>query len=77
MYYIICTNKKGQTLFLANRKRFSKSWWTTKISLAMEYIYRHAAEKFIARLYLNNPRIIDGSEMKTILRKKQPSCTTL
>lgn len=70
-YYIVCTNRKGETLFLVNRHRFTGSWWTQKIELAMEYIHLGAAKQFLSRLYLNNPRIVDEKEAKKILRTQK------
>ena len=68
MYVIKTIGKKG-TLFLVDRKKTKKYWWTYKIELAMIFLSIVTADKVATGYKYNSPTVITLDEAKRIRKK--------
>lgn len=62
MYYVIRDGDGGKTLFLVDREKTRKFWWTCTFGLALEIHSREAAKKIARNLKYGNPTVIDRKE---------------
>ena len=61
-YYVVTSGQDGVHLFLVDRKKTKKSWWTVSLDLAMEFD-RHLAAMYSAnRLRYKDPRVVGSVE---------------
>ena len=65
-YYVVTQGKNNMTLFLVDRKKNKKAWWTYNLFDAMEFIKERAADYSTNRLFYNNPRVINSAEAQKL-----------
>lgn len=73
MAFVIITDsqKNEEILFMVDRRKQRKSFWSNSLKDAMIYSNRIAAEQKAKQLLHNNPRVISLSETNEILRLQQ------
>ncbi len=59
-YYVTTQGRNNLTLFLVDRRFTKKQWWTTDLSLAIEFRKRSAAEYSCKRLRYKDPCVVDS-----------------
>lgn len=63
-YYVTTQGRDNITLFLVDRKKTKKHWWTMDLINAMAFRLRSAAEYSANRLKYKNPCVVDYNEAK-------------
>lgn len=68
-YYVITQGRNNLTLFLVDRSRTKKHWWTTSLVDAMAFKKESAAEYSAKRLRYKNPCVVSYKEAIIIERE--------
>jgi len=70
MGYVIMTDSRkcDDVLFMVDRRRQRRSFWSNRLDDAFVYANRRAAERKAASLRFNNPRAVSIDEARRIER---------
>jgi len=62
--------KNAETIFMVNRHVCQKSFWSRTLDDAFVYASRAAADKKVAQLQYNNPRVLPLEEARLIASRQ-------
>lgn len=65
-FLIVCDGRNDVTLFLVDRAKSKKNWWTTDTDDAIHYRSEYAAGYAAKRLRYKNPRVITETEARQL-----------
>lgn len=72
MWVIVSDSQYGdEKLFLVDRTKVRKKWWTLKLNEAVKFRDKSQAEKQISKIYLNRPKIVTLEEALSISDKNK------
>ena len=61
-YYVIIRGNNGMTLFLADRSKTKKQWWTYDLILAIAFYKESAAKIQVNKLRFKRPEVVNYNE---------------
>jgi len=76
-YYVITQGRDNVTLFLVDRKKTKKHWWTYDLALAMEFYKESAAMIQANKLIYKDPRVINSNEARELENENTHICAEL
>ena len=65
-YLVITEGRNKLTLFLVDRKKTKKQWWTYDLALAMQFYKESAAKIQANKLMYKNPQVVNFDEAKNM-----------
>lgn len=65
-YYVTTQGRGGLTLFLVDRTKTKKRWWSTSLYNAMAFVKESAAEYSAKNLRYKNPTVVDSRIAKML-----------
>ena len=67
-YFVITDSRynEDQTLFLVDRNKTKRKWWTTGLTQAIEFKKKDAADKAARKLIHNNARVVNKRTAVTL-----------
>ena len=68
-YYVITEGRNQLTLFLVDRTKTKKQWWTCDLALAMQFYKESAAKIQANKLRFKNPQVVNSNDAKRIENK--------
>ena len=76
-YYVTTQGRDNVTLFLVDRNKTKKHWWTMSLTNAMVFNNESAAEYSAKRLRYKNPCVVDFKEAKRLEGENDFTCAIL
>ena len=76
-YYVTTQGRDNVTLFLVDRNKTKKHWWTMSLINAMEFKNKSAAEYSAIRLRYKYPRVVNYKEAKLLENENDFTCAIL
>ena len=72
MWVVVSNSQYGdEKLFLVDRTKVQKKWWTLNLNEAVRFKDRSQAEKQVSKLHLNSPEVISMGEAFKISEKNR------
>ena len=76
-YYVVTEGRDKITLFLVDRNKTKKHWWTMSLTKAMAFHSESAAETVISRLKYKNPRVVNHTEAIRLEHENDYNCAII
>lgn len=74
-YLVVTEGHKDTTLFLVDRRKTKKQWWTYSTCLAMKFNSRSEAQEQANKLIYKNPRVVSFQEAQKLENDNDYECS--